>query len=109
MKNLLTLTAISASVFFTAPAHSAEVSADKIKAIQLYTGNAKIIFDPSEKFEIHAEKNSAINNISFFSGSVAVTFRDSKVRADAVSLKVEPDGSSILEAENFTLENTRIK
>lgn len=75
MKNILTLSVVSAALFFTVPVYSMEVSADTIQTIQEYSGNARIVFKQSERFDISSDRTSKINGMTVFSGNVVVAFR----------------------------------
>ncbi|MFM0069283.1 LptA/OstA family protein [Paraburkholderia aspalathi] len=109
MKNLLTLSVASAALFFTVPVYSMEVSADAIRTIQEYSGNARIVFKPSEKFEISSDRTSKINGMTVFSGNVVATFQGTTLKTDSITVKKQADGTSLLEAKKFSLEHTDVK
>ncbi|UNK24800.1 LptA/OstA family protein [Yersinia intermedia] len=109
MKNLLTLSVVSAAIFFTVPVYSMEVSADAIQSIQEYNGNARIVFKPAEKFQITSEKTTKINGMTVFSGNVVVTFKGTTLKTDSITVKKQADGTSLLEAKKFSLEHANVK
>lgn len=109
MKKLLALSVVSTALFFTVPVYSMEVSADAIQTIQEYNGNARIVFKPAEKFEITSEKTTKINGMTAFSGNVVVTFKGTILKTDSIIVKKQADGTSLLEAKKFSLENVDVK
>lgn len=109
MKNLFTLSAAVGALFFTVPVYAMEVSADTSKTVQEYSGNARIMFKPDEKFDIAADKTSKLNDITAFSGNVIVTFKGGTLKTDAITVKKQADGAALLEAKKFSLERTDIK
>ncbi len=109
MKKLLTLSVVSAALFFTVPVYSMEVSADSIHTIQEYNGNARIVFKPSEKFEISSDRTSKISGMTVFSRNVVVTFRGTTLKTDSIAVKKQADGTSLLEAKKFSLEHADVK
>jgi hypothetical protein len=109
MKNLLTLSVVSAALFFTVPVYSMDVSSDTIQTIQEYNGNARIVFKPSEKFEISSDKTSIVNGMTVFSGNVVVTFQGTTLKTDSITVKKQADGTSLLEAKKFSMEHADVK
>lgn len=109
MKNLLTLSVVSAALFFTVPVYSIEVSADAIQTMQEYNGNARIVFKPSEKFGISSDRTTKINGMTVFSGNVALTFQGTTLKTDSITVKKQADGTSLLEAKKFSLEHANAK
>lgn len=109
MKNLLTLSVVSAALFFSFPVYSMEVSADAIHTIQEYNGNARIVFKPSEKFDISSDRISKMSGMTVFSGNVVVTFKRTTLKTDSITVKKQVDGTSLLEAKKFTLEHADVK
>lgn len=104
MKKLLTFSVVSGALIFTVPVYSMEVSADAIKTIQEYRGNARVVFKADEKFDIASEITSKTNGVTVFSGDVVVTFRGGALKTDSVTVKKQADGTELLEAEKFLLE-----
>lgn len=96
MKNFLTLCVVSTALSFTVPVYSMEISADSIHTIQEYNGNARIVFKPSEKFEISSDRTSKINDMTVFSGDVVVTFQSTILKTDTITVKKSVDGTSLL-------------
>ncbi|SNY73303.1 LptA/OstA family protein [Enterobacter sp. CC120223-11] len=109
MKNLLTLSVVSAALFFAVPAYSMEVSADATQTLQEYNGNARIVFKPGEKFEISADKTSKNNGATVFSGNVVVTYEGTTLETDSMTLRKQADGAVLLEAKKFLMKHAGVK
>ena len=109
MKNLSALSVVCAALFFTVPVYSMEVSADTIQTIQEYKGNVRIVFKPAEEFKITSKKTSKVNDTTVFSGNVVITFKETTLKTDSVTVKKQADGSSLLEAKKFSLEHADVK
>lgn len=104
MKRIIALSSFAAVLLCTAPVYAMQASADKIESIQKYSENAKVVFSPGEKFDISSDKASKENDISVFSGNVVVKFKQTTLRSDSVTMKKQADGTTLLEANSFTLE-----
>lgn len=86
------------------PVYSMEISADRIKTNQEYSGRARVIFNSNENVDVSSDKTSKIDDTLSFSGNVVVVFREATLKANAITIRKQSDGTSLLEAEKFTLE-----
>lgn len=102
-KTLMTLTIVCAAMVFSLPAYAIELSADETRPVQQYSGNAQIVFDAGEVFEISSDSISQTDNGSAYSGNVVVMFQDVKLEADTLVLLQQEDGTSLLRTEQFLL------
>ncbi len=84
MKNLFTLSVIAWVLFFNYTVYSMELTADVIKPLQEYSGNARIVFKPCEKFEIASDRILKLNGLTVFSGNVVVTFQETAIKTDTM-------------------------
>ncbi len=109
MKKAPILSAFCAALSFAAPASAMEISADTIQAVQNYSGNAKVIFERGEVFEITSEKISSSGDTSEYSGHVVVSFGGAKLEASTLTVEKRKDGKSLLTAERFSLLRTGAK
>ncbi|EFE93374.1 hypothetical protein [Serratia odorifera] len=103
MKKTLTISVVSATLFFIVPAHAMEVSADTNRPVQEYDGHARIMFKPGEKFTVSSERISKEKDATLFTGNVVVAFEQTTLKMDSVSERKQSDGSSLLEATRFLL------
>lgn len=87
MKNLFTLSAIVVALFLTNLVYSMEMTADVIKPLQEYSGKARIVFKPCEKFEITSNRILALNGLTVFSGNVVVKFQESTIKTDTMTVE----------------------
>lgn len=106
MKKTLIPSAFCAALSFTVPARAMELSADTIQTIQQYSGNAKIVFERGEVFEITADEISNSGETSNYSGHVVVSFSGTKLEASTVAVEKRKDGKSVLTAQRFSLLRT---
>lgn len=109
MKKTLITSAFCAALSFAAPAGAMEVSADTIQTFQQYSGNAKIVFERGEVFEISADKISNSGETSRYSGNVVVSFSGAKLEASTLTVEKQKDGKSLLTTETFSLLRTGAK
>lgn len=105
MKRLFTFSVVYGVLFFAIPVYSMEVSADKIRTIQEYSGNAIIEFKLGEKFDIDSDRTLKNNGITIFSGNVVVISRGTTLKTDSLTFKKLADGAVRLEAKQFSLEH----
>lgn len=105
MKSLFIFSVVYGVLFSAVPVYSMEVSADKIRTIQEYSGNAIIEFKLGEKFNITSNRTSTNNGITIFSGNVVVMSKGTTLKTDSVTFKKLADGAVRLEAKKFSLEH----
>ncbi len=109
MKKAFVSTVFCAALSFAVPANAVEISADTIQTIQQYNGNAKVVFEPGELFEITADKISNSGETSRYSGHVVVSFGGTTLQASTVTVEKQKDGKSLLTAQTFSLQQTGAK
>ncbi|MFP2827392.1 LptA/OstA family protein [Citrobacter braakii] len=103
------LTVFTASLLFAAPVYCTEISANTIKALHEYKGDARIMLKPGEKFNIASHAISQVNGMTIFTGNVVITSGKTTFRADTVTAIKQADGSTLLKANAFSQEQVEIK
>lgn len=97
---------ICAALSVSVPAYAMEISANEIRTVQEYSGNAQVVFDADQAFEISSDSISQSDDASTYSGNVVVTWQDMRLEADSLAVAKQEDGTSLLKAARFSLIGT---
>lgn len=84
-------------------AFAMEISADNTGSIQEYRGNAQVVFNADESFEISSDSISKADGASIYSGNVIISFDEARIEADTVIMIKQKDGTSLLRSERLSL------
>lgn len=103
MKYVLAAFVISTSFLLTTPAYSMDISSGKVQELKEYSDNVRVIFNTNDKFDIQSDHVIKNDSVTVFSGNVVINSQGGAMKSDVVTVKKQPEGSSLLEASKIIL------